>query len=313
MKINKLFAIVVGVLALAACSKQQLPYDLDGVERGVIINITKVEGSSMTLSTDMNEGSYQIELSVPDYYQGDMSMFKEAQLMAVYTDASRKPKAAHVVEGIKSFPATITLDIKDVCSKLGVSEIAVGDRIEFAPCYTLQSGTQVDGWSELGRFNNTRFTWTLEDGSAYSNRVSYTAFAPFIKEKYQGDAVPWELDDGSDGGFCSVTQITEMPDAAWIPKGVTEDDLVGLKIEGDLWFYPDTFKVWINTKDFTVIVPDQVISPDFTYGNYGTFDGEIEDGEGEVDTLHNELSFYFYSVWGPYSFGDATVIISFGA
>lgn len=306
MKYNKLFAIVGSILALAACNDQKLPYDLDGVERGVIINIAKVAGTSTTLSTDMNDGNYQVELSVPDYYQGDMSMFKEAQLMAVYTDGAKQTKAAHVVEGITSFPATINIDIKDVCSKLGVSEIAVGDRVEFTPCYTLQSGTQVEGWTPLTRFNNTRFTWMLEDGSNYTYRVAYTAFAPFYKEHYQGEAVPTSYLP------VSVKQIDELPDAAWIPKGVTADDLVGLLIEGDIWFEPDAIKLWINTQDFTLIMPDQVISPNYAYGSYGTYDGSFRDGAGEVDTLNEVLSFSFYSIWGPYSFGTCEFEIYFG-
>jgi hypothetical protein len=305
MKIYKLFAIIGVILALASCEKQDLPYDLDGVERGVIINIAKVAGTSTSLSTDMNEGNYQVELSVPEYYQGDMSMFKEAQLMAVYTDGNKNVKAAHVVEGITSFPATIKIDIKDVCSKLGVSELSVGDRIEFTPCYTLKSGTQVDGWNQYSRFNNTRFTWQLEDGSNYSYRVAYTAFAPFIKEHYQG-IVPQTY------GVAKVTQISELPDAQWIPKGVTANDLVGLLLEGDIFFGGDTIKVWINTQDYTLIIPDQVICPDFTYGSYGTYDGELLDGEGEVDTLHETLTFYMYSGWGPYSFGDDTITFYFG-
>lgn len=306
MKYNKIFTILGSLLALVGCSKQSLPYDLEGVERGVVINISKVEGSSTTLSTDMNEGDYRIELSVPEYYQGDMSMFKEAQLMAVYTDGAKNTTAARVVEGITSFPAVININIKDVCSKLGVAEISIGDRIEFTPCYTLKSGTQVDGWNKWSRFNNTRFTWQLEDGSNYTYRVSYTAFAPFIKEHFQGQAVPTSYLP------VSVTQIDELPDEKWIPKGVTADDLVGLLIEGDIWFEPDAIKLWINTQDFTLIFPEQIISPNYTYGSFGTYDGEAEDGEGEVDTLNEVLYFSFYSVWGPYSFGTCEFEIYFG-
>jgi len=40
--------------------------------------------------------------------------------------------------------------------------------------------------------------------------------------------------------------------------------------------------------------------------------GEDEDGEGEVDTLNETITFYFYTVWGPYSFGDDTVTLYFG-
>ena len=311
MKTKKIIALVAFVFVLFACGKQKLPYDLEGTEHCVVLSISKVSGSSTTLSTDMSDGNYQVKLIVPDQ-QGDISMLKEAQLMAIYTDGAKNKKSAIVATGITEFPATVTLNMADVCSKLGVSTIAVGDRLEITPCTTLKSGTQVNGWSEIGGFNYQPFTgWEMQDGSNFSFRVAYTAFAPFQKEKFQGNAVNF-LDGGSPAGTCKVTQITEMPEAKDIPVGVTESDLVGLKVEGDIWFGGDTFKLWINTQDYTLVMPQQVICPNFTYGSYGTYDGIASKCEGEVDTLHNELSFYFYSLWGPYTFGDTTITLLFG-
>lgn len=117
------------------------------------------------------------------------------------------------------------------------------------------------------------------------------------------------LDDGYDTQV-TIIEISEKPDAAWIPAGVSEDKLIGLQIEGGIWFAEDLMKVWINTLDYTLIVPDQVICKDFTFGAYGTYDGEIEDGEGEIDTMNKTITFYLYSVWGPYSLGDGTLTIS---
>ncbi|MBO4417697.1 MAG: hypothetical protein J5801_06230 [Bacteroidales bacterium] len=310
MKHISLLAVFCCIIALTACDKQKLPYDLEGVERGVIINITKVAGTSTTLSTDVNAGDYQVELSVPDYYQGDMSMFKEAQLMAVYTDTEGNKTPAYVVEGITEFPAKLKLNIKDVISKCGKSAIEIGDRIEFTPCYTLKSGTQVDGWSELMGFNNVRFTWTLDDGSNYQYRVSYTAFAPFHKDHFQGTA-QFALASGEEGEAL-VKQITELPDDKWIPKGVTANDLVGLQVDLTSydWFGDMTFKMWINTQDFTIIMPDQVTCF-FSYGAYGAYDVNLKNCEGEVDTLNDSLWFYWYTVWGPYSFGDEIVYLFF--
>lgn len=307
MKTSKIsIALALAVTVLAGC-QQKLPYDLKGTEHGVVIDIRKVVGSSSTLSTDMNAGDYKVLLSIPEQ-QGDYSMLKEAQIMAIYTDGAKNKKTAKVVTGITTFPYTATINIADACSKLGVTTIEIGDRIEFTPCVTLNSGTQVDGWSELGGFNNTLFTgWQQPDGP-YSYRVSYTAFAPFHKEKFQGNAVQFTDSDGA-SGVCVVTQITELPDN--IPAGVTAADLVGLKVEGNIWFGGDTFKLWINTLDYTIIMPDQVICPNYTYGTYGTYDGKATSCEGEVDTLHNSLWFYFYSIWGPYSFGDTVITLEF--
>lgn len=309
MKTNRIIALALAAMAICACGKQELPYDLEGTEHGVVLNIRKAVGTSTTLSTDMNDGDYQVVISVAEQ-QGDYSMLKEAQLMAVYTDGAKNKKSAKVITGITEFPYTAKINISDACAKLGVSTINVGDRIEFTPCVTLKSGTQIDGWTEYTGFNNIAFTsWQQKDGPL-TYRVAYTAFAPFQKDKFQGNAVNF-TDDSGYSDVCKVTQIADLPDAEWIPNGVTAADLVGLKVEGDIWFGGDTFLIWINTQDYTLIVPDQVICPSFSYGSYGTYDGEMAYGEGEVDTLNNSLWFYFYSIWGPYSFGDAVITLYF--
>lgn len=302
MKTNRIIALAFAVAALSACGKQQLPYDLEGTEHSVVINIRKVSGSSTTLATDMS-GDYKVLLTIADQ-QGDYSMLKEAQLMAIYTDGAKKKTSAHVVTGITEFPATLTLDMADVCSKLGISAIAVGDRIEFTPCVTLNSGTQVDGWSALTGFNNTAFTgWTQSDGGNYTYRIAYTAFAPFQQAKFQGAAIPWSDDQGG-SGTCKVTQLdmsdeANLPAAADTPVGVTASDLVGLRVDGEFWFgtADEGLTMWINTQDYTLIIPDQQMSPSFSMPGYGDI-GMAEDCEGDVDTLNNTLTFTYTPTFG---------------
>ncbi|MCR5561021.1 MAG: hypothetical protein K6F58_04295 [Bacteroidales bacterium] len=320
MKTNKIIALAGAILALCACGKQELPYDLEGTEHGVVLNIRKVAGTSTTLATDLS-GTYKVAISVAEQ-QGDMSMFKEAQLMAVYTDGTTKAKkGAKIVEGIVDLPATVTIDMNDVCTKLGVTTVSIGDRIEFTPCVTLKSGTQIDGWSALTGFNNVAFvSWQQADGPL-TYRVAYTAFAPFQQAKFQGPAVAytWEYKTYAGAGTCSVTQLDmtdpdNMPPAEYIPAGVTATDLVGLVLAGPFWFETadEAIKMWINTQDFTLIIPDQVMAPSYDYGGMGD-DGKIgnaEDCEGEVDTLNNTLTFLFYPTFGPgYWWGAAVVVV----
>lgn len=318
MKINKIIAFAGAMLTLFACGKQQLPYDLEGTEHGVVLNIRKVTGTSATLATDLS-GTYQVVLSVAKQ-QGDMSMFKEAQLMAIYTDGAKNKKSAKVIEGIVDFPATLTLDLNDICSKLGVAAIAIGDRIEFTPCVTLKSGTQIDGWSELTGFNNVIFTGWQQDDGPLTYRVAYTAFAPFQQAKFQGPAVAWS-DDLGQSGTIKVTQLdmtdeANMPEAKYVPSGVTSSDLVGLLIEsgGYLWFETadESLTMWINTQDFTLIFPDQVMSASFSMPGYGDV-GYAEDCEGEVDTLNNTITFTYTPTFGAgYWWGvSITVTIQF--
>ncbi len=304
MKSYKIVSALFFAAALTGCS-QKLPYDLDGVEKGVVINIHKPLGAAAAMQQDKSD-VFDVILDIP-WQQGDWSMLDKAFLTAVYTHNGEKT-STDLDEAVTEFPCTLKVKISDVCAKLGLNgDLSVGDRIEFTPSYTLKSGTTVRGWTSLIGFNNTTFSgWKMEDGSSYSYRIAYTAFAPFDKADFIGTGT---LDDGYDTQV-TITEISEKPDASWIPTGVTEDKLIGLQLDGDIWFVPDRIKVWINTLDYTLIVPDQVISPNYTYKNYGTYDGEIEDGEGEIDTLNKTITFYLYSVWGPYSFGDATLTIS---
>ena len=304
MKTNKFIAFAGIILALSACGKQELPYDLEGTEHGVVLNIRKAPGTSTTLATDKS-GTYQVVITVAEQ-QGDMSMFKEAQLMAVYTDGAKNKTAAKIVEGITEFPATVTIDMNDACTKLGVTTIAIGDGIEFTPCVTLKSGTQIDGWSALTGFNNVAFTsWQQADGPL-TYRVSYKAFAPFQQAKFQGTGIAWSDDVGS-SGTCSVTQIdmtdpNNMPPAEYIPAGVTATDLVGLRVEGAFWWgtADEGLDMWINTQDFTLIIPDQEMAPSFEYPGMGDAGkvGYAQDCEGEVDTLNNTLTFTYTPLFG---------------
>ena len=304
MKNYKIVSALFFVAALTGCS-QKLPYDLNGVEKGVVINIHKPLGAAAAMQQDKSD-VFDVILDIPSQ-QGDWSMLDKAFLTAVYTHNGEKT-AADLDEVVTEFPCTLKVKISDVCVKLGLSgDLSVGDRIEFTPSYTLKSGTTVRGWTSLIGFNNTTFSgWKMEDGASYSYRIAYTAFAPFDKADFIGTGT---LDDG-DNTPVTITEISEKPDAAWIPTGVTEDKLIGLQLDGDIFYGGDKIKVWINTLDYTLIVPDQVICENFTYGSYGTYDGGIEDGEGEIDTLNKTIKFYIYSVWGPYSLGDGTLTIS---
>lgn len=313
MKIKRIILTAfaaVAALAVVSCDRE-LPYDLEGVVKGVAIDIKKVTGTSTTLATDMS-GDYKIVLNIAKY-QGDVSMLKEAQLMCIFTpaDGSAK-KTATVQTGITAFPANITVDLKSVVSKLGVSALAVGDKIDFCPTVVLKDDTVIPGWTEYQGFNNNNFTALDQDGvSKFSNRVNYTAFAPFNKDKYQGKAVMYEQGKPEEGWLVQVDRITTLPDASLIPAGVTEDQLYGMHISGGFFYGGDEIDVWINTTDYTLIIPDQVVIASFTYGAYGTYPGKVVDCFGEADTLHDNFSFYMYSVWGPYSLGDDTFVVDF--
>ena len=71
--------------------------------------------------------------------------------------------------------------------------------------------------------------------------------------------------------------------------------------------------MWINLTDYSLIIPDQVVAPSWTYpyGDYGTYDGYLVGCEGEIDTLNNTITFSFDSKWGPYGLGGDVVVFQF--
>ncbi len=304
MKQNRIFAFILALSTLfVACDKQNLPYDLEGIQKGVVINIHKPAGAGAAMSTDMTD-EFEILLDIPEQ-QGDWSMLKEAYLTVIYTHGTEKKAGRVSGAPITEFPCTLKVKASDVCRDLGVAELTVGDRIEFTPSYILDNGTEVKGWTELMGFNNKTFSgWIMEDGAPFSYRISYTAFAPFVQEKYQGVQT---LLDGYNTPVL-LTPIDEYPADEWIPVGVDKSKLVGLKIEGDMFYGGDVIKIWINTMDYTLIVPDQIICPNFSLQGM-TYDGQIAYCEGELDTLNNIISFYIYSIWGPYTLGEGVLEI----
>lgn len=282
-----IFTAATALATLVSCSKQNLPYDLEGVEKTVVISINKPAGSSAVLHQDKSD-EFEMTLTLSQF-QGDVSMLKEAQVSAVYTHGSEK-KFAHIVTGITSFPTTVKVKMSDVCTKMGISEIATGDKIEFTPSHTLNSGSQVDGWNKYAGFNNTYYSaWTDTEGKAVSYKISYTSFAPYDLNDYLGN---FFLDGNQEDGWVVVSALDEYPDPTLLPEGITNSDLDGILLDGSVfgWFFceGEVLKAWINKKDYTLIIPDQVILPDgFDVG----IDLSIIDATGELDTMNHTISF----------------------
>lgn len=285
MKTNKLiFAALAALTTLVSCDKQNLPYDLAGTEKTVVISISKPAGASAVLHQDKSD-VFDLTLTIAKY-QGDISMLQEAQVSAVFTHGNDK-KFAHVVTGITSFPKSVTIKMSDVCSLLGISEITTGDKIEFTPSQTLTNGTQVDGWNPYAGFNNTYFSsWPDTEGNPVSYRASYTAFAPYDKNDYLGI---FNVDGDPNVGGVVISALDEYPDPSCLPAGITNDDLDGIFLDGSLngWFWGgDVLKAWINKKDYTLIIPDQTIVPD----GYGPgFDVAVSSASGELDTMTHTI------------------------
>ena len=310
MKLNKILIVLGAASLLLTSCDRDLPYPLDDVTRGVLIDVTKTSKTDQTFSEGTTSGNYGLTLQIP-WQQGDYSHMKEAQLLCVFTPVSGgSVKSAVVQEGINVFPVNVQLNLADICSKLGITYPSIGDKFEFTTNVILNGGTVIPGWTKEMGFNNRSFTGWDVDGRSYSFRASYSAYAPFLPEVYQGPAICDE-----DGGEYPVV-VTPLPAGevpSNLPGGLTADDVYGMLIE-NIWDTGGKLKVWFNKTDFTLIIPDQTIIEAWTYGSYGTYPFLFKTAlNGEADTSNSALKFTVSTSWGPYTFGSPNYIIKFPA
>jgi hypothetical protein len=170
-----LAAITLGLISVS-CDKD-LPFPIDEVKRGVVIDIVKASGSDQSLVVGQTSGNYQVSLLIPTQ-QGDYSMMDRAQLLAVLNESAGASSKV-VVDNITSFPSTITLDIADIYSKFGKTAPASGQSLYLTLNVVLKSGEVIPGWNEYtGVFNNSAFAgWRVGD-RALSYRVQYSVVNP---------------------------------------------------------------------------------------------------------------------------------------
>lgn len=261
-------ATVLMALLTVSCD-QDLPYPLDDVKNGVVIDIARIEGTDGVLSAGMVSGNYKIKLTIPKQ-QGDYSMLDYAQLLCVFTDASGKTTSKVVADNIKEFPKEITIDFADVYNKFGLSAPALGETIYFTTNSVLKDGYVVSGWNEYSGFNNKAFTGWEVDGRAYSYNVRYAVACPLVLDDFTGDLV--------------VTDNTVFYEGTSYPvQGVKISDT---ELEIVNFFEDSKIRITIDPTVHTVTVAKQVLYP--TFGNYTNF---YVVGSGTIDACNGIITF----------------------
>lgn len=261
-------ATVLMALLTVSCD-QDLPYPLDDVKNGVVIDIARIEGTDGVLSAGMVSGNYKIKLTIPKQ-QGDYSMLDYAQLLCVFTDASGKTTSKVVADNIKEFPKEITIDFADVYNKFGLSVPALGETIYFTTNSVLKDGYVVSGWNEYSGFNNKAFTGWEVDGRAYSYNVRYAVACPLVLDDFTGDLV--------------VTDNTVFYEGTSYPvQGVKISDT---ELEIVNFFEDSKIRITIDPTVHTVTVAKQVLYP--TFGNYTNF---YVVGSGTIDACNGIITF----------------------
>ncbi|MDR3188256.1 MAG: hypothetical protein LBT94_03610 [Prevotellaceae bacterium] len=171
MKKMYLMALVAVTLSIFASCRKELPYPIDEVKRGVLIDVSRVAGTPDSIAVGQTTGSCHVKLTIPEL-QGDHSSLSHAQLLAVLTGAP-VDAACVVVDNIVNFPADVPVSVADLYGKLGLSVPAQGEVVHFTANVVLKSGEIIPGWSQLTGFNSWAFVGWQVDGREYSYRATY--------------------------------------------------------------------------------------------------------------------------------------------
>jgi len=322
MKLTKILITLGFLLALISC-KQELPYPLDEIQQGVVVDISKTPGTDELLTAEINEdNNISVTLNIP-WQQGDYSTLKEAELMCVYYPAKGAAKNVVYKRGITSFPAVIAIDMNELCGLLGIPALNDGDRMDFVPNVVLKNGLTILGWNPVTRtYNNTAFTsWQVDFGNgsrAYSYRARYAAPLLFDPNDYQGPVIciegGWVYDPENGDPQVKVSIINELPPDEYIPAGAAPEDIYGMEVDG-IWDFGCKMKmwVWVNGRILTLIIPEQEIHSNWCFSTYGCYPMRFMPipGSFDIDTVNKIILFTVDTRWGPWTFGEVDYELHF--
>jgi hypothetical protein len=265
--------ITLSLLFFSQSCNKELPYPIDEVKRGVLIDVARISGTDGVLADGLTSGNYKIKLTIPEQ-QGDYSFMKNAQLLAVLQGADGNTTSRVAVDNITQFPVEIQIDIADVYSKFGLSAPSLGQILYFTANAVLNDGSTIPGWTEYTGFNNVALSGWQVDGRNYSSNVRYAVACPMDKDPVSGTFIGTFVCDeatpyGNDSYEVTLSYNPNKP--AQIPAGVSADNLYGVDISPvspNIWMPAyDVITVWINTEDLSLVIPDQDTGDKYSTGD----------------------------------------------
>ncbi|SEA10960.1 hypothetical protein SAMN05216331_11933 [Porphyromonadaceae bacterium KH3R12] len=288
-KIYLILFILPLLFAAQSCDKE-LPYPIDDVKRGVVIDIVRSEGTDGVLYRGQTDGNFKVMLSIPEQ-QGDYSFLKHGQLFAVLERVLPDPTednpdrtktvrdAKVVVDNITTFPTEITIDMADVYSKFGLTTPDIGETLYFTTNAVLKDDYVVPGWTEHTGFNNRILTgWRVND-RAYSYNVRYSVVCELVLDDFVGT--------------CIVTEDTwweEVPHEVEVTKvSDTQLSIAGL-FNGQA---TNPLIITINPVDYSISFDKQILVPNsgVWWGNPAYNNFAFGNGTGIVDACDTKISF----------------------
>lgn len=296
MKKVYLLFITLSLLLLGYSCSEDLPFPIDDVRRGVVIDIVRVEGSDGVLYRDETGGNYKVKLTIPEQ-QGDYSFMKHAQLLAVFQGTDGTITTKVVEDNITEFPKEITINIGQVYSLFGLTAPSLGEVLYFTTNVVLEDGYVIPGWTKEMGYNNRAFSGWRLDGRAYSYNVRY--------------AVVCALDLDVFVGTCTVTQDDWWGDTPYEVE-VTKLGDYQLQIDGLYDGYAENpLVITIDPADYSISFDKQILAPNSgvnwwanpAYSNFA-----LSAGTGVVDACDNIISFSATATVDAGSFGGGWVI-----
>lgn len=289
MKKIYLVFITLSLLFVATSCDKDLPYPIDDVKRGVVIDVVRVPGTDGILSDGLTTGNYKINLSIPEQ-QGDYSFLKEAQLLAVMEGVDGELKSQVVMDNITEFPQEITIDVGDVYSKFGLTTPSLGETVYFTTNTVLKDDVVIPGWNQIMGFNNKAFAGWNVDGRAYSYNVRYSVACELVLDDYVGTNTVY-VDQWDGGGY--TVEITKISD--------TELSVAGMFNGAADIDKPMIIKV--DPTDHSILIPKQILvaNPVWWAGNpYKDFSLA---GSGTMNACETSFSFTAEATVDAGSFG----------
>lgn len=286
--IQLLIATVLLTLLTVSCD-QDLPYPLDDIKKGVVIDIVRSEGTDGVLSAGITTGNYKVKMSIPTQ-QGDYSMLDYAQLLCVFTDVAGKTTSKVVVDKIKDFPAEITINVAEVYGEFGKTEPTLGEVLYFTSNCILKDGYVVAGWNEYSGFNNKTFTGWQIDNRAYSYNVRYPVACALVLDDFVGEVVI------TDPGFYEgdyTAEITKISETELEIRG-----FIGEEAPNGI------LKIKIDPSTHSVSVAKQVVMA--TFGAYHNLSYQAV---GTIDACNGSITLNGPMTVDEGSFGDFKMVI----
>ncbi len=295
MKRIYLTFITLTLLLLGFSCSKELPYPIEDVKRGVLIDIVRSEGTDGVLYRDQTDGNYKVKLTIPEQ-QGDYTFMKHAQLLAVFQGTDGKVTSKVVEDNITGFPKDITVNIGQVYSLFGLAAPSIGETLYLTTNVVLQDGSIIPGWTENSGYNNRAFTGWRLDGRAYSYNVRYSVVCELVLDEFVGT--------------CTVTQDDwwgETPYEVEVTKvGEYQLSIAGL-YNGEA---TNPLVLTVNPVDYSISFDKQILAPNSgswwgipAYNNFA-----LSAGTGVVDACDGVISFSGTATVDAGSFGGGFVI-----